>query len=387
MRHHLLVTNDFPPKVGGIQNYLWDLWSRLDPTTFTVLTASSDSHAADFDRDAALRGIRIVRVPQKILFFPTPKVRARIEREVASARAGLVIVDPSFPLGAVATALTVPTVQLLHGAEVSIPGRLPVAKGILAKSLRASAGIIAAGPYPEAEARRATRGPLPPVLQVPPGVDTSRFVPLDEDERRQVRSSLGLPLDAPLVVSISRLVPRKGMDTLIRATSVLRASFPDLVVAIGGSGRDEARLRKLAARERAPIRFLGRVPDEDLPGLVAAADLISMACRSRWLGLEQEGFGIVFVEAAAAGTPQVAGRSGGSADAVVEGETGLIVSNPDDPRALATALGALLSDPARRRAMGDAGRRRAVASFDYDVLARRLGGALGEGWPLGQSLG
>jgi len=164
-----------------------------------------------------------------------------------------------------------------------------------------------------------------------------------------------------LVVSISRLVPRKGMDTLIRATSVLRASFPDLVVAIGGSGRDEARLRKLAARERAPIRFLGRVPDEDLPGLVADADLFSMACRSRWLGLEQEGFGIVFVEAAAAGTPQVAGRSGGSADAVVEGETGLIVSNPDDPRALAAALGALLSDPARRRAMGAAGRRRAVA--------------------------
>ena len=80
MRHHLLVTNDFPPKVGGIQNYLWDLWSRLDPTTFTVLTASSDSHTADFDRDAALRGIRIVRVPKKILFFPTPKVRARIER-------------------------------------------------------------------------------------------------------------------------------------------------------------------------------------------------------------------------------------------------------------------------------------------------------------------
>lgn len=386
MRHHLLVTNDFPPKTGGIQNYLWDLWSRLDPASFTVLTASSDPQAAAFDQEAAARGVRIVRVPQKILFFPTSKVRARIEEEVRKAGAGLAIVDPAFPLGAVAATLPTPTVQLLHGAEVAIPGRLPGAKRVLATSLSASAGIIAAGSYPEAEARRATGGFLPPVLQVPPGVDTTRFVPLGDEQRRQVRSSLGLPIDAPLVVSISRLVPRKGMDTLIRATSVLRTTFPDLVVAIGGSGRDEARLRKLAARERAPITFLGRVADEDLPGLVASADVFSMACRSRWFGLEQEGFGIVFVEAAAAGTPQVAGRSGGSADAVVEGETGVIVSDPDDPRALAVALRAMLSDPTRRRAMGDAGRRRAVASFDYDVLARRLGGALDEGWPLDHAL-
>jgi len=381
-RRHVLLTNDFPPKVGGIQSYLWELWSRLDPSSFHVLTASSDPGAPAFDAEQRTRGLSIERVSAKTLFFPTPWVRRRIEETVRAQGADLVILDPAFPLGALGPRLSVPAVQLLHGAEVTIPGRLPLTRTILSRALRGAAGIIAAGPYPEAEALRAARGKLPPVLQVPPGVDTARFRVLESSEKAAARARLGLPAEGPLVVSVSRLVPRKGMDTLIRAARILVEEWSSLTVAIGGTGRDDKRLARLVAETGAPVRLLGRVSDEDLPGLVGAADVFTMACRSRWGGLEQEGFGIVFLEAAAAGIPQVAGRSGGSADAVVDGVTGLVLEHPDDPTALADALATLLRDPQRGEAMGEAGRRRAEGSFDYDVLARRLGDALAGGWPL-----
>jgi phosphatidylinositol alpha-1,6-mannosyltransferase len=162
----------------------------------------------------------------------------------------------------------------------------------------------------------------------------------------------------------------------VRAAARLRHDVPDLVVAIAGSGRDRPRLERLVHETGAPVRFLGRVPDDALPALYACADVFAMLCRTRWLGLEQEGFGIVFVEAAAAGVPQVAGASGGAAEAVDHGETGLVVDQPDDPAAVAEAIGALLSDPVRRAAMGIAARRRAETEFAYDALAARLGAAI-----------
>ena len=124
------------------------------------------------------------------------------------------------------------------------------------------------------------------------------------------------------------------------------------------------------------MRLLGRVEHDDLPALYGCADVYAMLCRNRWAGLEQEGFGIVFLEAAAAGVPQVAGDSGGAAEAVVDGETGLVVADPSDPAAAAHALARLLDDPDLRTRMGDRARTRAVADFDYDALALRLGGAL-----------
>jgi phosphatidylinositol alpha-1,6-mannosyltransferase len=179
-------------------------------------------------------------------------------------------------------------------------------------------------------------------------------------------------------VSISRLVPRKGMDVLVRAAARLRHAHPDLTVAVAGSGRDRARLERLVAETGAPVRFLGRVDDDVLPALYACGDVFAMLCRTRWFGLEQEGFGIVFVEAAAAGVPPVAGASGGAAEAVAHGETGLVVDQPDDPAAVAQAIDALLRDPQRRAAMGRAARRRAETEFAYDVLAARLHAALAQ---------
>ena len=220
---------------------------------------------------------------------------------------------------------------MLHGAEVTVPGRLPGSKQALAHVLRNARHIVAAGNYPAREAQRAAGRELP-ITVVPPGVDTDRFRPLDDAERAAARRRFGLPVDAQLVLGVSRLVPRKGFDTAIRAVARLAATHPDLVLAISGRGRDDERLRRLATEVGAPVRFLGRVDNDALPDLYACADVFTMLCRNRWGGLEQEGFGIVFVEAAACGVPQVAGDSGGAADAVVDGITGLVVRRPDDVR-------------------------------------------------------
>jgi phosphatidylinositol alpha-1,6-mannosyltransferase len=373
---HLLVTNDFPPKVGGIQAYLWELWQRLDPDSFVILTARSHPQVEAFDRDQAGRGIRIERVAGRVL-VPGPPLVRRIRDTARRAGADLVVIDPAFPLGLIGPALGLPYAVVLHGAEVAIPGRLPPARQVLGHVLRHSALAISAGGYPAAEAARALpRGGMPPVVEIPPGVDLERFAVLAPSEREAARAGFGLPVEGPLVVSVSRLVPRKGMDVLIDAAVRLRGDVPDLSVAIAGRGRDADRLAGRIAEYNAPVRLMGGVSDAELPGLIGAADVFAMVCRNRWLGLEQEGFGIVFLEAAAAGVPQVAGASGGAGEAVVDGETGLVVRRPTDVGAVARAIGRLLGDQGLREKMGAASRGRVEASFDYDKLAPRLAASL-----------
>jgi phosphatidyl-myo-inositol dimannoside synthase len=367
---HLLVTNDFPPKVGGIQSYLWELWRRLDPRTFTVLTTPY-AGAAAWDAEQAFP---VERTRQKVL-LPTPGLIRQVDELAERTGAGLVVLDPALPVGLIGPRLKTPYGVVLHGAEITVPGRMPVARATLARVLEGSREVVAAGGYPAAEAERAARRTLPTTI-VPPGVNVDRFRPLGAEERAKARAQLGLPVDGRLVVSLSRLVPRKGMDVLIEAAARLAHDRPDLTVAIGGGGRDRERLDKLVARTGAPVRMLGRVPEDDLPALYGAADVYAMLCRNRWAGLEQEGFGIVFLEAAACGVPQVAGDSGGAAEAVADGQTGLVVRQPDDPAQVAEALARLLDDEGLRSEMGLAGRRRAEAEFSYDVLAERLGTVL-----------
>ena len=368
---HLLVTNDFPPKVGGIQSYLWELWRRLPPEELTVLT-TAHADAADFD---AQQRFRVVRDPAAVL-LPTPALARRVRALASEVGATGLVLDPALPVGALGPHLGLPYALVLHGAEITVPGRLPGSRALLGRVLRGAQLIVAGGSYPQAEADRAAGRTLPTVC-VPPGVDTDHFVPLGPAEKVAVRERLGLPASGPLVVSVSRLVPRKGMDVLIRAAAALGREHPALTVAIAGGGRDESRLRRLVASTGAPVRFLGKVPGADLPGVYGCADVFAMLCRNRWGGLEQEGFGIVFVEASAAGVPAVAGASGGAADAVVDGETGVVVARPDDPEEVAKVLARLLDDADLRTAMGAAGRARAVSEFTYDLLARRLHEALG----------
>lgn len=384
MARHLLVTNDFPPKVGGIQSYLWELWRRLDPEQFVVLTAHSHPDAAAFDAEQAARSVRIDRVRGPILFFPAPRSRARVRALAAEVGASLVLLDPALPLGLLGPTLGLPYGVVLHGAEVTVPARVPAARELLTSVLRHSSVVVSAGTYPAAEASALLeRSPRagerrPRHVVVPPGVDCERFVPLPAHARRAARARLGLPREGPLVASVSRLVPRKGMDVLVDAAARLAPAFPGLTVAIAGTGREAGRLAHQVRRSGAPVRLLGRVPEEDKIALLGAADVFAMACRNRWSGLEQEGFGIVFLEAAAAGTPQVGGDSGGAAEAVLDGVTGLVVRRPEEPAEVAEALAKLLADGGLRRRMGEAARMRAVEEYDYGVLAGKLAAALSE---------
>jgi len=360
----LLVTNDFPPKHGGIQSYLHELWRRL-PGDETVVFTTRFPGDLDWDRE---QRFRVVRSRHPVL-LPTRRMLADVEALARDVRADVVFVDPWLPVGALAPRLTAaPYVAVVHGAEVTVPARVPGVQHVGRRVLRGAAAVVAAGEYPAHQAVRAAGGPLPGVV-VPPGVDTARFHPLDADEKAKARASFGLDPHAPLVVGVSRLVPRKGFDVLLDAL----AGLPGVHLAIGGAGRDRARLERRAAErgvgER--VRFLGRVPDAGLPALFGCGDVFAMPCRDRWGGLEAEGFGIVFLEAAAAGVPVVAGRSGGSHEAVDDGVTGFGV----DGRAageVRDAIDAVLRDEDARVAMGAAARARAVHTFSYDVLVSQL---------------
>jgi phosphatidyl-myo-inositol dimannoside synthase len=326
-------------------------------------------YGGDADFDGA-QPFRVVRTDAPIL-LPTPGLARRVRALAADVGAGLVVLDPAIPAGLLGPRLGLPYAVVVHGAEVSVPGRLPGSRAALASVLGGARLVVAAGQFVAAEAERAAGRALPSVV-VPPGVDVDRFRPLGPEERRAARAAFGLP-PGPLVVAVSRLVPRKGMDVLVAAASLLAPELPGLTVAVAGSGRDRDRLTRLIGGTGAPVRLLGRLPDDQLPRLLGCADVFAMPCRNRWGGLEQEGFGIVFLEAAACGVAGVAGASGGSHEAVAHGETGFVVRHPSDPYAVAAALARLLDDPELCRAMGAAGGgggvRRAEEHFAYERLA------------------
>lgn len=365
------MTNDYPPKIGGIQSLLWEWWRRLPPDRFAVLTSPYEG-AEEFD---AGEPYRIERTREPVL-LPHPYMVHQVNELAKDFGADLVVLDPAVPLGLIGPSLNLPYDLVLHGAEVTVPGRLPVAKQALGYTLRRARHIIAAGGYSAAEAEHAAGRTLP-VTVVPCGVDPQRFQPLSSAQRVAAREHFGIPDDAEMILSVSRLVPRKGFDTAIRAAARLKRNRPDLLLVISGGGRDDERLRKLAEELDAPVRFLGRVPNDDLPALYGCADIFTMLCRNRWGGLEQEGFGIVFVEAAACGVAQVAGDSGGAAEAVVDGETGIVIREPENVQSVVEAFSQLLDDEQLRAKMGSESRRRAVDDFAYDVLSTRLGNTLG----------
>lgn len=368
---HLLLTNDYPPKIGGIQSYLWELWRRLPASEFEVFTSPHDGHDA-FDNAQSYRVHRYDR----FWLPPTPRVQARAAAIARDMNADAVVIDPAFPLGSLGSRLGLPYAVVLHGAEVSVPSNVPGIRRELARVIADSSLVISASRFAETEARNIVADDFPPTVWVPPGVDTRRFVPLNQEQRQAARRRFGFHPTAPLVLGLSRLVPRKGFDVLIQAAARAAVTHPGLQLVIAGTGRDEARLRRLLAQHKAPAHLIGFVPDDDLPDLYGCADLFAMLCRDRWGGLEQEGFGIVFVEAAAAGCPQIAGASGGSADAVDDGMTGMVIADPTDVGVVTDAINSALAQPERLAQMRVHSRDHAVQNFDYDLLTARLSQAL-----------
>lgn len=367
---HLLVTNDYPPKVGGIQSYLWEIYRRL-PQDKVVVYTTPHPDSESFDQKQTHK---IIRSKQRVL-LPTRQVANQIRSLAEVENIDFIMYDPAVPIGILGPKIGIPYGVILHGAEVTIPGRVPIARSLIANVLQHAKLVVTAGDYSTKEAIRAAKQNLP-VCVIPPGVDIDRFKPLDEQARSTIRERFNFKDDDEVILTLSRLVPRKGMDVLISATSELVKTRPRAHLLIAGTGRDLRRLKALAQSTNAPVTFLGFVSDDEVAELYGMADVFGMICRVRWGGLEQEGFGIVFLEAAACGVPQIAGRSGGADEAVLEGETGFVVDNPTDSNAVKQALEKLLTDSETREEMGRNSRARAEKEFSYDYLAIKYWEAL-----------
>ncbi|MBF82711.1 MAG: alpha-(1-2)-phosphatidylinositol mannosyltransferase [Actinobacteria bacterium] len=367
---HLLVTNDYPPKVGGIQSYLWEIYRRL-PQDKVVVYTTPHPDSELFDQKQTHK---IIRSKQRVL-LPGRQVANQIRSVAEVENIDFIMYDPAVPIGVLGRKIGIPYGVILHGAEVTIPGRVPIARTLIANVLQHAKLVVTAGDYSTKEATRAAKRNLP-VSVIPPGVDVNRFKPLDEQTRSTARGRFNFRDDDEVILSLSRLVPRKGMDVLISATSELAKTRPKVHLLIAGTGRDLRRLKALAESTNAPVTFLGYVSDDEVSELYGIADVFGMICRVRWGGLEQEGFGIVFLEAAACGVPQIAGRSGGADEAVLEGETGFVVDSPTDSNAVKQALEKLLADSETRKEMGKNSRARAEKEFSYDHLAIKYWEAL-----------
>jgi phosphatidylinositol alpha-1,6-mannosyltransferase len=373
MRRTLVVTNDFPPRLGGIQSYVHELAVR-QPAGSVVVFASTSPGSAEFD---AAQPFPVVRQPTAML-LPTPQVARRVAAVARAEGCTAAWFGASAPLGLLAPALRRAGVERVvassHGHELAWAA-LPGSRQLLG---RIGSGVDVVTYLTEFARSRLTAayGPRPEGVRLPPGVDTGAYRPDVDGSAVRDRHRLG---DRPTVVCVSRLVPRKGQDTLIRAWPAVRARVPGAALLVVGRGRDLPRLRRLVAQRglERDVLFTGGVPAPDLPAHYAAGQVFAMPCRTRRGGMDVEGLGIVYLEASATGLPVVAGDSGGAPDAVVEGETGWVVPGRS-VAAVAARVGALLADPAAARAAGEKGRAWVEREWRWDGLAVRLGRLLQE---------
>ncbi|WP_298552638.1 glycosyltransferase family 4 protein [Streptomyces luteogriseus] len=376
MRKTLIVTNDFPPRPGGIQAFLHNMALRLDPQQLVVYastwkrTREGVEATRAFDAEQPFTVVR----DRTTMLLPTPGATRRAVGLLREHGCASVWFGAAAPLGLMAPALRGAGAERLvattHGHEAGW-AQLPAARQLLRRIGDGTDTITYLGEYtrsriapaltPEAGARMA---------QLPPGVDEKTFHPGSGGD--EVRARLGLT-DRPVVVCVSRLVRRKGQDTLIRALPRILAAEPDTVLLIVGGGPYENDLRRLARETgvSSSVRFTGAVPWSELPAHYGAGDVFAMPCRTRRGGLDVEGLGIVYLEASATGLPVVAGDSGGAPDAVLDGETGWVVKG-GSPEEAADRITVLLGDAELRRRMGERGREWVEEKWRWDLLAERL---------------
>lgn len=368
----LIVTNDFPPRPGGIQAFVHSMALRLDPGRVVVYASTwrDGSEVAAFDAEQPFPVVR----DRTTMLLPTPRVTRRAAALLREHGCTSVWFGAAAPLGLMAPALRRAGARRLvattHGHEAGW-AQLPASRALLRRIGEGTDTITYLGEYTRSRIARAlTPQAAARMVQLPPGVDEKVFHPASGGAA--VRAQLGLT-DRPVVVCVSRLVPRKGQDTLIEAMPRILADQPEAVLLVVGGGPYEDDLRRLAVRTGVAesVRFTGAVPWEELPAHFGAGDVFAMPCRTRRGGLDVEGLGIVYLEASATGLPVVAGDSGGAPDAVLDGETGWVVRG-GEPAEAAERILALLGDAELRRRMGERGRRWVEEAWRWDLLAERL---------------
>ena len=372
MGRTLLVTNDFPPRPGGIQQFVHNLAVR-QPADSLVVYASTWKGAAGFD---AGQPFEVVREKTGML-LPTPAVARRAASLARSFQCDRVWFGAAAPLGLLAAGLrrdagVTRGVALTHGHEIGWAA-LPGARHLLRRIARGNDVVTYLGDYQGSRLARALSG-LTSLERLAPGVDVDTFHPDVDGDVVRKRYGLG---DRPVIVCVSRLVPRKGQDMLIRALPAIRRRVPGAALLLVSGGPYRKTLARLAREHdvESDVILTGSVPWAELPEHYAAGDVYAMPCRTRAAGFDVEGLGIVYLEASATGLPVLGGDSGGAPDAVREGETGYVVDGRD-VQAIASRLTDLLTDRAKAKRMGAAGRAWVEREWRWETQAARMASLL-----------
>jgi len=391
MQKVLIITNDFPPRSGGIQSFVHALATRLLPGQVVVYAPAWDG-AAEFD---ARQPFAVIRHPTSLM-LPVPSVARRARAIMTGHGCDTVLFGAAAPLGLLAPGLRRAgarrIVALTHGHEAGWAA-LPAARSVLRRIGEHVDVLTYLGEYVRIRLARAlTPAAASRMVRLAPGVDTESFRP--GAGGAAIRTKLGIPARAPVVVCVSRMVRRKGQDSLIRVwprvlaelsgrADRLAIATPDSarnparchepVLLFVGDGPDAGRLRALVRRSglTGSVIFAGPVPWEELPAYYDAGSVFAMPCRTRRSGLDVEGLGLVYLEASATGLPVIGGDSGGAPDAILPGETGYVVGGRDEA-ALTDRLVSLLSDPEGAAAMGDKGFAWVDREWRWDLVAARL---------------
>jgi phosphatidyl-myo-inositol dimannoside synthase len=366
---HLFVTNDFPPKLGGIESYLTNLCKGFDPNDVCVVAPAREGH----EEADALIPYDVVRIGGKYL-RATKDVHEHIRDAAKTFKPDVIHFLAALPLGRLGPRLReelgVPFTIVAHGSgEILVPARVPLARRALRETLARADLVLPVSGFTRGAVETITKGRAK-LFVLNPTVDVDRFSL--EVSGARVRASTGAGRHF-VVLFCSRLVKRKGADVLLRALAALEGSFGVFV----GGGPEAASLERLARELEIADRvvFAGFVDDDELPEYYAGADAFCMPCTNRYGGLDTEGFGVVYLEAQASGLPCVAGRCGGSAEAVVDGVTGVVLDDPT-PTSVGAALNDFRHDPAKCARFGGTGRARMEHEFAPAVAARKLEAAV-----------
>lgn len=368
----LFVTNDFGPRAGGIETFVIGLIERR-PFGQTIVYTSAQSGSEEYDKTwKADYGVTVIRDRATIL-LPTPRVARNLSRIIKQSHIQVAAFGAAAPLGLLSASMKRAgirkTVALTHGHEVWWAKVFPftLAMRRIGSSIDS---LTYLGEFTQrAISRSLSKTAAQQMEKIAPGIDVDHFCPQDSTA---LRKELKLE-NKRVIVSVGRLVHRKGQDHLIQALPQILKSVPDAHILMVGQGPYLSHLQKLVARYNLMdhVSFIGRIQYAQLPQYICAGDIFAMPSRSRFFGLEVEGLGIVYLEASACGLPVIAGSSGGAPDAVLDGVTGFVVDGENDG-AIAAAAIRLLNDVDGAKAMGTAGREWIIENWRWEIWSQRF---------------
>ena len=372
----LFITNDFGPRAGGIETFVHGLIERL-PKGSVIVYTSAQANAQTFDAEWLLKyGVEVIRDRSKIL-LPTPRVIKACQKLISNRKLSKVAFGAAAPLAMMARAMrsagAQKVVALTHGHEVWWAKVPPFSFAIRYMSKNIDV-ITFLGDYTRGEISKAlSEADASKLVQIAPGIDVDHFIPTDSSN---LRAELGLT-DKSVIISVGRLVHRKGQDKLISALPEIKTSVPNVHLVLVGVGPHQEYLEKLALKLNVSdcVTFIGRINYAELPKYICLGDIFAMPSRSRFFGLEVEGLGIVYLEASACGLPVVGGKSGGAPDAVLVGETGVVVDGTN-PSEIADACIELLNNPELCALMGANGRAWIIENWRWEIWATRYAALL-----------